>query len=489
MVCFGVNAEIGTPQCRVPLSAARLKYQITVSSLNTPSVIERLDRLPASREVWRLIILISLGACFEFYDLLQTAYLTPGLVSDGVFKGAARGVFGTTDQALFASVTFAGLFVGTILFAPVADRFGRRTIFTVSLLWYTAASVAMGLQSTALGVDAWRFVGGVGIGVEIVTIDAYISELAPKHVRGRAFAVSQSVQFLSVPVLAFSSWALVPRAPLGVAGWRWVVFLGSTGAVVVWIIRRRLPESPRWLAQHGRLEEAERVVAEIEARVEARLGRRLPTPDVEEAEERGAARLSEIWSPVYRRRTLMLVVFNFFQTVGFYGFGNWVPTLIAAQGASVTRSLQYSAIIAVAYPAGPLLCTLVADRVERKWQIVVACFVTAAFGLLFARQTSPALLVACGVVITLSNNLLSYSYHAYQAELYPTRIRARAVGFVYSWSRLSTVFTSMMIGFFLAGYGARGVFAFIAGSMALCVVVVAAFGPRTSGLALEEISA
>lgn len=462
-----------------------------MSELNTSNVRARLDRLPAGRELWRLIVLISLGACFEIYDLLQTAYLTPGLVNDGIFKDSTRGILGLTDQAAFASVTFAGLFVGTILFAPVADRFGRRTIFTLSLLWYTAASVGMGLQSTALGVDLWRFVGGVGIGVEIVTIDAYISELAPKRMRGRAFAVSQCVQFLAVPVLAFASWALVPRAPLHVAGWRWVVFLGSIGAVAVWFIRRRLPESPRWLAEHGRMEEAGRVVAYIESRVEARLKGKLPEPEAEKIEGhegRVADGSDKIWSPAYRGRTLMLVAFNFFQTVGFYGFGNWVPTLIAAQGASVTQSLQYSAIIAVAYPLGPLLCTLIADRIERKSQIITAAIVTATFGLLFARQTAPLLLILCGVVITLSNNLLSYSYHAYQSELYPTRIRARAVGFVYSWSRLSTVFTSLMIGFFLADFGTQGVFAFIAGSMAVCVILIGLFGPRTRGLSLEEIS-
>jgi putative MFS transporter len=215
---------------------------------------------------------------------------------------------------MFVSVTFAGLFVGTILFAPVADRFGRRTIFTISLLWYTAASVGMGLQSTALGVDIWRFFGGIGIGVEIVTIDAYISELAPKRVRGRAFAVSQFIQFLAVPVLAFLSWALVPSAPLHVAGWRWVVFLGSVGAVVVWLIRRRLPESPRWLVQPGRGEEAERVVRDLEARIEARLRHRLPEPESGKIEGRSTASFAEIWSPAYRGRTLMLVVFNFFQT-------------------------------------------------------------------------------------------------------------------------------------------------------------------------------
>jgi hypothetical protein len=142
----------------------------------------------------------------------------------------------------------------------------------------------------------------------------------------------------------------------------------------------------------------------------------------------------------------------------------------------------------VAYPIGPLLCLGLADRFERKWQIVAAAAGTATFGLLFVAQTAPLAIIGLGVLITLSNNLLSYAYHAYQAELFPTRIRARAVGFVYSWSRLSTVFTSLMIGFFLDRFGTPGVFGFIAASMAVVCVSIGAFGPLTRSLALEEIS-
>jgi putative MFS transporter len=184
----------------------------------------------------------------------------------------------------------------------------------------------------------------------------------------------------------------------------------------------------------------------------------------------------------------MLVVFNFFQTIAFYGFGNWVPAIMASKGANITNSLQYSAIIALMYPIGPLLCTIFADRFERKWQIVAAAIGTASFGLLFARQTTTVMLISFGMLITLSNNLLSYSFHAYQAELFPTRIRARAIGFVYSWSRLSTMFTSFMIAFFLENFGTKGVFAFIAASMLMVILSVGIFGPRTNNLALEEIS-
>lgn len=207
--------------------------------------------------------------------------------------------------------------------------------------------------------------------------------------------------------------------------------------------------------------------------------------------ETGSGSFAEIWQPPYRGRTIMLSVFNFFQTIGFYGFGNWVPALIAAQGITLTKSTAYAAAIALAYPFGPLACSLIADRIERKWQIVGAACGTAVFGLLFWRSAhaGAAVLILLGVLITTSNNLMSYSYHAYQAELFPTRVRARAVGFVYSFSRLSTVFTSLMVGFFLQNFGTGGVFGFIAFAMLAVMVSIGAFGPRTNLRALEEIAA
>lgn len=451
-------------------------------------IAARLDRLPASRAVWRLIGLISLGGCFEYYDLFMTAYVSPGLIRAGVFHEGAKGLFGLTDQATFAAATFAGLFVGTLVFSQVADRFGRRVIFTGSLIWYCAATLVMAGRSTAVGVDLWRLVAGIGIGVELVTIDSYVVEFAPRAIRGRALAINQFIQFLAVPLVAFACWALVPRAPFGIAGWRWVVAGGALGALGVWAIRARLPESPRWLATHGRAAEADRILAAIEAEVVAETGEPLPTPAAASLGETGGGRFAELFRPPYLGRTAMLSVFNVAQTIGFYGFGNWLPSLISAQGHGVTKSLAWSFVIAFANPAAPLLFSGVADRIERKWQIIAAALATAGFGLLFARTAAPAALIGLGVAITLSNNLLSYAFHTYQAELFPTRLRARAVGFVYSWSRLSTVFTSFLIAFFLRQAGARGVFVFIAAAMAVVVLVISLFGPRTGRRGLEQIS-
>ena len=107
------------------------------------------------------------------------------------------------------------------------------------------------LQHDAAGLNFWRLISGVGLGVEMVTIGAYLSELAPKRLRGRAFAVNQAIGFVCVPVVSFLAWLLVPTAPLGLEGWRWVVLIGALAAPVVVFLRRGLPESPRWLAKRG----------------------------------------------------------------------------------------------------------------------------------------------------------------------------------------------------------------------------------------------
>jgi putative MFS transporter len=457
------------------------------AAVDAGMISARLDRLPATASIWKLVVLLSLGFFFELYDLLYTGYVAPGLVKSGLLTATTHGLFGTTGVASFIAALFAGLFIGTIACGFLADRFGRRAVFTYSLLWYTVANVVMAFQESATGLNFWRFLAGVGIGVELVTIGTYISELVPKQIRGRAFACEQAVGFTAVPVVAFLSYLLVPRTLLGFEGWRWVVLIGAHGALFVWWIRRALPESPRWLAQQGRLAEAERVMSELEAKVRRESGRELPLPAAPmPVAPRGSFR--DMWMPPYRKRTLMMTIFNVFQTVGFYGFANWVPTLLINQGITVTTSLAYSSIIALAAPVGPIIGLFIADEFERKSVIVAMAGLIIVCGLWFSQTTAAILLVCLGVGLTLGSNIMSYSFHAYQAELFPTSIRARAVGFVYSWSRFSAIFTAFLIAAVLRVFGVTGVFVFIAGAMLVVMLAIGLMGPRTKGIELEKIS-
>ncbi len=458
---------------------------LAANSASADAISQRLEALPASSYVWKLVILLSLGGCFEIYDLFFTGYIAPGLTRSGLLTTTTQAFFGFSGIGAFVAATFAGLFAGTFFLGFLADRFGRRAIFTYALLGYSAASVVMACQSTSEGLLLWRFIAGIGIGVEIITIDAYITELVPSWMRGRAFAVNQSVMFIAVPIVAFLSWWLVPLAPYGVDGWRWVVLIGVAGSMVIWVLRLYLPESPLWLARHGRTDEALKILAGLEAAAGPATAQPKPALLVIPASAPAKVGFSDLFRAPYLPLVVMFMVFNFCQAFGFYGFANWVPTLLVEKGITVTKSLEYSFIVAFAYPIAPLLASTFADRLERKWIICGACVAIILFGAAFSQLTAPALLILSGVLLTAANMTMSYAYHAYQSEVFPTAVRARASGLVYSMSRVSATFSGFIVAYMLKVGGVGGVFGLITSAMILVIIVIATFGPNVRGKPLD----
>jgi putative MFS transporter len=466
----------------------------TITDFTTAPIAARLDRLPPSRTIWTLVFLVSLGGVFEFYDLFLTGYVAPSMMDSGLFTSQSLGIFAGLKALAVAGIgtfvfcTFAGMGVGVVLLTPLADRFGRRTVFTWSLVWYIACTAIMAFQRSGEALNLWRFIAGLGFGVQLVTIDTYITEIIPFAERGRALAFNQFVTFCTVPVVALLAWVMVPYRWAGMEGWRWVILLGSLGAAVVWFLRRHLPESPRWLAVHGRTAEAHAIVAEIERKIIAETGRALPPIRPAAMERAGEGRMIELVSPRYVERTLMLSIFNAAQVIGFYGFAAWVPTLLVARGITITHSLEYSFVIASANPFGPLLAMVFADRVERKSQIMGGLFAMALLMAVFSVVSNLGLLLVIGVLFTVSANVMSYAYHAYQAELFPTRIRARGIGVVYAWSRITAAFAGLIVGYFLHYGGVPAIAVFIGVAMAIGIVIIGVFGPNTTGRPLESVN-
>ena len=454
-----------------------------------PEIGARLDRLSSSKVVWRLMILLALGGLFDAYMISSGSNIAPGLFKNHLLTATTATFFSFKGYAGFTAATFIGLLVACTFFAPIADRFGRRTIFTVGLLWFSACGVMMAFQTSATGLVFWRFMLAIGTGIEVITIDAYLSELVPKRTRGRAFAVSNSIHSCGQPLAALAAFSLVPYHLLGLEGWRWVVILGASAAIAVWPLRMLIPESPRWLAAHGKLADANRIVSDLETRVEREIGHPLPAPDpVVHRPPHKLGRYQQIFSREYLPRTLMLSLFHLLQAFGLFGFINWMPTFLVKQGLSITESLGYTFGMALVAPFGGLVCLSFADKFERKWQIVGAALAIAAAGLVFANSRNPWIIVPAGGFELLSAAVLSFNFHAYQSELFPTRIRVQAIGFVYSWSRVSAAFNAFVVAWVLGKYGAPTVFVLFTLSMLLVAISIAALGPKTRQVSLETLS-
>jgi putative MFS transporter len=304
-------------------------------------------------------------------------------------------------------------------------------------------------------------------------------------VRGRFVAITQVAGFTAIPAVAFLAKWLVPTYWY-LEGWRWVMIIGAAGAVFAWWLRRALPESPRWLEAQGRHSEAEAVLAAIERDVERDTGP-LPAPAAASLLNLETVRVSELLHSAYRYRTLLMLGFHLLQTIGIYGFANWAPTFLLSQGKTLGQSLEYGLWIALVSPVGPLLGLITTELFQRRNALIVLPLLMAATGFLFPFAETGWEIVCVGAAITIFSYWFSAILHAYQAELFPTRLRATGVGFTYSLSRLSAAFSSMIIGALLS-HGVMAVFIFTGGAMVLCATLVAALGPKTNAVALEELS-
>jgi MFS transporter, putative metabolite:H+ symporter len=492
------------------------------------TIAERIERLPLGRFHRRFIGLVSLGNFFDLYDIFIVAYIGAALQQSGFLS--------LRQFTFFVAAGFLGMFVGTVVFGMGSDRMGRRSAFILLLLIYSVFTFADAFAANAAWLIGLRFFAGIGIGAEIVVVDTYVTEVVPSYARGRYVAITQVVGFCAVPVAAVLSRLLVPTH-FWMSGWRWVMVIGASGALLTWWFRRKLPESPRWLESRGRAAEADTIMSGLERESFSAVGRsgewrvmsgekeagtdyaagpdrigtgtetqpgffatlrmtqnegrvtkrtvREESAEGMEQQERGS--FGELWRRPYLSRTVMLVIFQALQTIGFYGFANWAPTFLLKRGVSLLHSLEYTMLIAVVSPVGPLLAAWTADRFERKWTIVVLALLVAGLGLGFGNSIAPAAVVGFGALLTLANYWFSAAFHAYQAELFPTRLRGTGVGFTYSWSRLSAAFTSILIGAVLV-YGVPAVFAVLAVAMGLVAIVVGVMGPRTNRMVLEEIA-
>ncbi|MFJ9418100.1 MFS transporter [Streptomyces sp. NPDC101227] len=440
----------------------------------------RLDRLPPSRWHRRITLVVGIGAFFDLYEIFLGGVLAAVL--------AAQWDLGHTARSWVIAAGFLGMFVGANVLSVLADRFGRRRMFMVNLAGYSAFSLLCAFAPDVQWLIALRFLSGLGLGAELVLVDTYLAEFLPRAVRGRYIARAYTFGFLGVPVAALLGARLVAGHQLwGIDGWRWLLVAGALGAGFIQLMRRQLPESPRWLTVHGREEEAAGIVTAIEERVAREKGTSLPSvPEAESLPERKVP-LREMFRGDFRRRTLMWWIFQVLQTVGYYGFGSLAPVVLTAKGHTVTESLLYAALSFCGYPLGSALSVPLIDRIERRTLIIASALGMAACGLAFGFAAATWAIVTFGFLLTVCSNVFSNAFHVYQTEIFPTGLRGSAIGIAYSLSRLTSVVLPFVALTVLDELGAAAVFSGSAVLMVLLCLDVALLGPRSTGRSLERI--
>ncbi|MEV1294864.1 MFS transporter [Pseudonocardia sp. NPDC049635] len=451
---------------------------MTTDLPNAAAVAARLERLPVSSWHRKLVVIVGIGLFFEFFEVFA------GSVLLAVLRPAWE--LGPLESALLVGSVFFGMFTGALTLGRLADRFGRKRMFIINLMIYLGFGLLAAAAPNVWWLIACRFLAGLGAGAEAALIPTYLSEFIPRQRRGRYIGLAMTIGFLSFPVVSLLGAPLAQVFWL-IDGWRWLLIIGSSGVVLVVWMRRNLPESPRWLVATGQTAKAEAELARIEATIMRRTGTPLP-PVPEVASIEPATRAAEIPRPEFVRRVLAIGALLVFGTMGYYGFGSLAPVLLVDKGFDVTQSLIYTAIIAIGYPLGAALASFVAESLERRALVITAAAGTGLFGLVFGFAASDWLILLAGFLVGVAANVLGSSSTMYMAEVFPTRIRSTMVGVCYSLGRLSAgvmPFVGLPI---LAAFGAAGVLIASAVLLSFACLFVLVFGPRTTGLSLEQLT-
>lgn len=443
------------------------------------SVAERLDRLPVSWLHYKLLIIHGFGWLFDAMDVGIITFVLAALAVDWKLTSPEVGLIG--------SAGLTGMFVGAALSGIVADYWGRKTVFQVTLLVFTMSTLLCALAWDVPSMIVFRFFVGVGLGGELPVVSSLLSEFVPGKHRGRFIVLLESFWAYGWLAAAIVAFLLIPAY-----GWRIAFVIGAIPAFYIWVVRRNLPESPRWYASKGRTAEAERVMQMLEGEVERQT--RTPLPPVEIATTAVASQISrftfaELWTRSYLRRTVMLWVLWFGLVFGYYGIFVWLPTLLVRAGYTLVNSFFYVVIITLAQIPGYFSAAYLIDRIGRKPVVAMYLLLSALTAFFFGRATGTGEILFWASLMSFFNLGAWGGVYAYTPELYPTRARATGAGSAAAFGRIGGILAPTAVGFLLPALGTSGVLALNAALLAIAAGAVALLGIETKGRRLEEISA
>jgi putative MFS transporter len=436
----------------------------------------RLDRLPISAFHYRIFWLVGAGMFFDGYDLY---------VAGSVLASAIQTKFSTLPQNLqFLSLTFVGMTLGALITGFVGDRYGRRFTYQINLLVFGLASLAAAFAQNMEQLIICRFVQGLGLGAEIVVGYSTLTEFVPPKTRGRWLAFMAFLVVAGFPATAILAYFIIPSF-----GWRPMFIIAGVGSLIVWYLRKKLPESPRWLESTGRTTEAEALMQEIEK--EASGGQALP-PAATPAPIPQVGAMAMLQPPILQRMIVGSWVLITINTL-IFGFVIFLPQFFLNQGLTISRSLGYTVVLAVASLVGCAVGAWSSDAIGRRWSIIGASIVTIASGWIYAKfnaSSDPAMVLSVGFVLIVAIYVqTALLFGVYTPELFPTEIRLRANGICNTLGRAATVVSPFIVGALMKSYKLPGVISLMIALLVVQIILVWAWGIEPAKRGLEDLDA
>ena len=467
--CTGARVTMSTAVIdNADISEQSKNLGMAEDDLAVREITRRVDNARESATFYKIVALVAAGMLMDSIDV----YVGSAVASSALSTGWST----VAQNSLFLSAGFLGLLVGSLLAGFIGDLRGRKTAYQINLLLFGGFTLLGALAPNMAILSVCRLGAGLGLGAEIVTGFSMVNEFAPIKHRGRWSAIVSLVANTGVPLAMLLCAWIIPR-------WSWrPLFVGiGLAAALIWYLRRDIPESPRWLALHGRMDEAIQVVELLEAD-NGRGGSSSDSASGSARAGREGVEASAKASGSVVRGLIVATVAVSATNVCSYAFTSWVPTILLKRGINLSGSLWISTLMMLGAPLGCLIGSLLLDRIGRKRIIVTAFLLTAVFGLLYAAQTSQVTAILVGILLMASLYVLMSSVVAvYAPELFPTTVRFRCVGIANAVAKLCNVLMPVLIGAMLSAWGSTSIFVTISLVALASMLVVGLMGWETSG--------
>lgn len=448
------------------------------SASQARSLSHRLDALPFTKKHAKLLTGSGLGWALDAMDVGLISFIIAALTQHwGITSGEA---------GLIASIGFVGMAIGASLGGLLADRFGRRQIFAITLLVYGAATGASALVGGIAALLILRFLVGLGLGAELPVASTYVSEFAPARMRGRLIVILEAFWAVGWTASALIGYFVVPASE---NGWRWAFAIGAIPAVYAFAVRWGLPESPRWLAGRGRIAEAERIVEDFEASAGVTAGSGAAgsgavkpaesvaaDPAAASAEAapvatRAGSRVAGLWAREFRGRTLAIWTVWFCVNFAYYGAFIWIPSILVDAGFSLVRSFGFTLIITLAQLPGYAVAAWLIEKWGRRPTLSLFLVGSAVSAVLFGTVHTEGAIIGAGMALSFFNLGAWGALYAVTPEIYPTSLRGTGAGWAAGVGRIASIVAPLLVPVMLATAGTGFTFAVFA---AFFVVAAAA---------------